>query len=258
MNSSPPIHFRIEWADSQGNVTASWLAAHLILSLVLSLFWCLYIDMKAIRYSLLLPLAHLAIVVPLIYFEQARDWKFIPKMQAIEDASKVAAPHSQSVEPQIGWDPYDEYRPSISVKAIYTVELPAALLVSWCGHPPGRYFFSPPANETWCRLAGFVRLRNRIVILDFLLIATVCAQWWLVGWRLDRLRLQRRPTSMVLIPATVITIAGALMALLSRTTGILELIAALLGFLALLGWLALMLESATAAYKAAFHRFRTS
>ncbi|MFY9643973.1 MAG: hypothetical protein WAK29_02280, partial [Terriglobales bacterium] len=25
---SPPIPVRIEWADSQGNVTASWLAAH--------------------------------------------------------------------------------------------------------------------------------------------------------------------------------------------------------------------------------------
>ena len=28
MKASPPIPFRIEWADSQGNVTASWLAAH--------------------------------------------------------------------------------------------------------------------------------------------------------------------------------------------------------------------------------------
>ena len=28
MSLSPPILVRIEWADSQGNVTASWLAAH--------------------------------------------------------------------------------------------------------------------------------------------------------------------------------------------------------------------------------------
>ena len=28
MYSSPPILVRIEWADSQGRVTASWLAAH--------------------------------------------------------------------------------------------------------------------------------------------------------------------------------------------------------------------------------------
>jgi len=28
MYISPPIPVRIEWADSQGNVTASWLAAH--------------------------------------------------------------------------------------------------------------------------------------------------------------------------------------------------------------------------------------
>ncbi len=28
MEVSPPILVRIEWADSQGRVTASWLAAH--------------------------------------------------------------------------------------------------------------------------------------------------------------------------------------------------------------------------------------
>jgi hypothetical protein len=28
MDVSPPILVRIEWADSQGSVTASWLAAH--------------------------------------------------------------------------------------------------------------------------------------------------------------------------------------------------------------------------------------
>jgi hypothetical protein len=32
MKLSPPIRFRIEWADSQGIVTASWLAAHFIFS----------------------------------------------------------------------------------------------------------------------------------------------------------------------------------------------------------------------------------
>jgi hypothetical protein len=32
MKVSPPIRFRIEWADSQGIVTASWLAAHFISS----------------------------------------------------------------------------------------------------------------------------------------------------------------------------------------------------------------------------------
>lgn len=30
MEVSPPIPVRIEWADSQGSVTASWLAAHFI------------------------------------------------------------------------------------------------------------------------------------------------------------------------------------------------------------------------------------
>ena len=32
MEVSPPIPVRIEWADSQGSVTASWLAAHFIFS----------------------------------------------------------------------------------------------------------------------------------------------------------------------------------------------------------------------------------
>jgi hypothetical protein len=31
MEASPPIPVRIEWADSQGRVTASWLPAHFIL-----------------------------------------------------------------------------------------------------------------------------------------------------------------------------------------------------------------------------------
>jgi hypothetical protein len=33
IETSPPIPVRIEWADSQGRVTASWLAAHFIFSI---------------------------------------------------------------------------------------------------------------------------------------------------------------------------------------------------------------------------------
>ena len=33
MELSPPIPVRIEWADSQGRVTASWLAAHFNLAI---------------------------------------------------------------------------------------------------------------------------------------------------------------------------------------------------------------------------------
>jgi len=36
MEISPPIPVRIEWADSQGNVTASWLAAHFKFRVLLS------------------------------------------------------------------------------------------------------------------------------------------------------------------------------------------------------------------------------
>jgi hypothetical protein len=36
---SPPIRFRIEWADSQGKVTASWLAAHFNFRTKLSNTW---------------------------------------------------------------------------------------------------------------------------------------------------------------------------------------------------------------------------
>jgi hypothetical protein len=35
MKVSPPILVRIEWADSQGRVTASWLAAHFNFAFVL-------------------------------------------------------------------------------------------------------------------------------------------------------------------------------------------------------------------------------
>ena len=215
--------------------------------------------MKTIRYAVWLPLVHLAIMTPLISLEEARSWKFTAQQQAAEDDLRAHPPKPkspQNAESQIGWDPYYEYRPPISVNAIYTVELPAAFLIRWCGHPPGTYTFSPPYNETWCRLFGLARVRTRIVFLDSLLLAAIYAQWWLVGWRLDRLHLQGKPTRLIYIPALVITIAGGLGALFSRAPDILELIAVLACFLALLSWLMLIATAATAVCRMGVKRFR--
>jgi hypothetical protein len=212
--------------------------------------------MKAVPYALLLPLVHLAITIPLITLEEARGWKFIPRMQAIEDYDR-AHPVISSSPGRLGWggDAYSEYRPPTSVKAIYTAELPAGALVGWYRHPPGVFEMPPLANEGWSRRFPFVRLKTRIALFDFLLIMAIGAQWFFVGWRLERLRAQGRRLNLILIPALVITSAGVLMAVLSQASGILELIAILSGLVAWLGWIALALVAVTKFFTIAFHRF---
>jgi hypothetical protein len=144
----------------------------------------------------------------------------------------------------------------MSVTAIYTVEFPAALLISWCGHPHWMSSITQHYNETWCRLFGFIRVRTRIVFLDSLLLATICAQWWLIGWRLDHRLLQQKPTSMIKASALVITSAGVLAALLSRAQGILDTIALLACFVALVAWVPLIWTIGTDLFEATFQRLR--
>ncbi len=197
--------------------------------------------MKAIRYVVWLPVIHIVIMVPLISIQEAAGWRFIPDVQRIED---YEAAHSQApkiAESQLAWDPDFEYRPPTSVKAIYTAELPAALLVLWCGHVPGHTFATRP-KETWCRRLGrFARVQTRILILDSFLIVAIFAQWWFIGRRLDRLRLEKKGTTWIQLPAMVITFAGVLVALLSRGTRVLELIGIIAAFLAMMGWVVLIL-----------------
>ena len=75
-------------------------------------------------------------MAPLIALEEAKGWKYIPRLQRIEDYDKAHPPDPRASDSSIGWDPYYEYRPSTAVKAIYTVEFPAALLTAWAGRLP--------------------------------------------------------------------------------------------------------------------------
>lgn len=88
--------------------------------------------------------------------------------------------------------------------------------------------------------------------MDLLLLGAIYAQWWLVGWRLDRLQSQRKSTTRIKVPALVITIAGVLAALLSRGPGILEMVAVLACLIALLGWVVLILVAVITLFRMAF------
>jgi hypothetical protein len=115
------------------------------------------------------------------------------------------------------------------------------------------------STATWCcRLVSFVRVRPRIVILDLLLVASIYAQWWFVSWRLDRLRLERKRATWFQISAIVTTASGAVIALLSRGTGVLELIAIISALLAFLGWLAILVAATTSFGRAAYQRLRSA
>jgi hypothetical protein len=212
--------------------------------------------LKRIRYAAWLPLVHLAIMAPLIALEEAKGWKYLPVQQRIEDYEKIHPPSPRAADSSIGWDPYSEYRPSTAEKAVLTAELPAALLAVWGGHLPGHDSYSE-SSVGWRRLLrSLASVQTRILILDSLLIVAICAQWWLVGRRLDRFRSAGKQMEWIQVPALVITSAGVLMALLSRGTHVWELIAAIAALLALLGWLLLILEAITAVAKLAFQQLR--
>ena len=212
--------------------------------------------MKAFRYAVWLPVIHVVTMLPVITIQEATHWKFVPDVQAMENSEKVHSQEQKFAGSQIAWDPDFEYRPPTSVKAIYTAEFPAALLGLLCGHVPG-HTFAPRRNETWCRrISRFVPVQTRILILDSVFIAAIVAQWWFIGRRLDRLRLEKRGMTWIRIPAIVITSAGLLVLLLSRGAGILELIAIIAAFLALLGWLILILAATISLGRMARNRLR--
>ncbi len=215
--------------------------------------------MKALRYSLLLPLIHLAIAIPLIYREESRNWAaethLIQTLDAIERAAEVArsgpAPSQPSASPRVGWDPISfDYRPTISVKAIYTVEWPAGMLVGWYMHPPSLYF-GGALQYMLPRLVKRLEGGARIVLLDCVLLLAIWAQWWLVGCQLDRLQRQRQKMRVWALPVAVITVGGIVMAVLSRSSGTWELIAILSGLLGFFAWLALLLMFAVTAVRSA-------
>ena len=75
--------------------------------------------MKALRYSLLLPLLHLAISLPVVLYEEASTWLYMQRLQIVEDFEKADPDASHSL--RSAWsngNPCYEYRPSIADQLI--------------------------------------------------------------------------------------------------------------------------------------------
>jgi hypothetical protein len=210
-------------------------------------------NVKALRYSLLLPLIHLAISVPVIYLEEALYWRFIPRIQIEEDFEKTAPRSIFYSGPMIAWNPCYEYRPSIADRFIFAVEFPAGMLIA----PHGASGCNPTLlRPILQKLKNWMRVQPRIVLLDSLLLLGIAGQWWLVGHWIDRLRKRRKHTNRWIIPVVTITICGIVVAAASfRESRPWEFVAFLLPLMALLAWLTLILMfSVTAVHWAWFRR----
>jgi hypothetical protein len=209
--------------------------------------------MKNIRYVLLSPLIHFTIAAPLIYYQQAKTWEYIPHIQAVQDTEKES--WIPSGEEQFAWSPCYEYRPSIANKFVYTVEFPAGVLI---GLDPTHNGCDPGALALVLRRhMHHVRLKTAIVILNCLLAVGICAQWSLVGLWIDRLRRSLKPARRWTITVGVITVAGVSMAQAGfGTTGWRELVAMISGFLALLAWIVLLAMFAITAITSTLQKIR--
>jgi amino acid transporter len=194
---------------------------------------------NALRYSILLPLIHLAISAPVIFYEEAFYWRYIPRIQAVEDFEKTAPPPALHSGPMIGWNPCYEYRPSTADKFIFLVEFPAGILIP----PHGASDCNPTAvRPILQKLKNCVRLETRVVILDCILIFGIAAQWALVGGWLEWLRRRRAHLRRWIMPVVTITIAGSVVAASSLVNWrSWELGAAILALIAFLAWVVLLL-----------------
>jgi hypothetical protein len=194
---------------------------------------------KALRYSLLLPLIHLAISVPVIYYEEASYWRYVPRMQVEEDFERTAPPPIFHSGPMIAWNPCYEYRASIADRFIFAVEFPAGMLIA----PHGASGCNPTLlRPILQKLKSWTRLQSRILLLDGLLVLGIVSQWWLVGRWIDRLREWHRSSKRWIIPLAAITISGISGAAVAfGNWKSLELGAAILSLIAFLAWVMLLL-----------------
>jgi hypothetical protein len=100
-----------------------------------------------------------------------------------------------------------------------------------------------------------VRVKTRIVLLDFLLVLGIAGQWWLVGRWIDRQRERGKPARSWIVLAVTIAISGIAMAVATFVrNGPLEFVTAILSLIALIAWLALSLMFAASAGRW-IHRF---
>lgn len=201
--------------------------------------------MKALRYSLLLPLIHVAMSVPTVYHEEALIWRQIPRVQLLEDFERSAPPPIMHAGPMIAWDPCYEYRASDADRFIFLAEFPSGILFP----PHGTSGCNPTVlRPILQKFKSRMRLKTWIVFLDCLLIIGITGQWWLVGRWLDRLRERRKHTVRWIIPVATITIFGGVVAAAalgkwrSLEPGVI-----ILSLIALLAWVGLLSMFAVAA-----------
>jgi hypothetical protein len=193
---------------------------------------------KSIRYGLLLPLLHLVISLPVIYYEEASTWRYLPRLQIEEDFEKTNPEPAVHAGPQIAWEPCYEYRASTADRLIFAVEFPSGLFIA----PHGGAGCNPTLLRPLLqKLKGWVRVKTRLVLLDFLLVLGIVGQWGLVGRSIDRQREQGKPARSWIVLAATITISGIVMAVATFVrNGPLEFVTAILSLIALIAWLALL------------------
>jgi hypothetical protein len=200
---------------------------------------------KVLRYSLLLPLIHVAMSVPVLYHEEALIWRRIPRLQALEDFERTAPSPIVHSGPMIAWNPCQEYRASNADRFIFFAEFPAGILIP----PHGASGCNPTVLKPILqKLKNWMRLKTRIVVLDCILIIGIASQWWLVGRWLDRRRERRKQTLRWIIPVATITIFGFVVAAAGfGDPRRLEHSAIILSLVAFLAWVTLLLMFAIAA-----------
>ncbi|MGA9304688.1 MAG: hypothetical protein WBW31_04705 [Candidatus Sulfotelmatobacter sp.] len=193
---------------------------------------------KSIRYALLLPLLHLAIVAAPLFHHAETLWRYIPTVQRSEDYEKDHPPNKAL---DVYYWPCYEYRMSTADRVMFAAEFPAATLVGFdqeCLPAAVRSVLYPLMKYR-------VRVRTRIIVIDFLFLTGVFAQWFLVGGWLDLLSWRSMMTRWWIILVAVISGGGIVMVpgIFDRG-GPVELVNIFAGMAALLAWLALLVTFA--------------
>ena len=210
------------------------------------------------KLALLLPLAHFMIAGVLIGSEDSKYSRLgleaIERSDAIERQERLhpllksqdKIPKEQDFEEIIA----SEYRPPAAAKGLYGVELPAAALVGWYWHPP---YWHPPTSHSLGLLQPLLHRVTlqisaipKILLLDSLLIAAICGQWWLVGRWFGAREAQGKPVGFQQRLAMAITLAGLVSAISCRAQDEWEFIAFLAAFIAAIAWLVLLLSAVVA------------
>lgn len=188
--------------------------------------------MKRIRFALLLPLLHLAIVTPPILIREAKVWQYAPIAQQVQDYGRM---HPVDAAGFVA-EPCYEYRFSNASRVILVANLPTVFLI---GSPDG---CPRSALERVLEGAKFgFSVKSMIVLRGSLIVLGVIAQWWLVGRWLDYRRRQLNRLRRWVVPVAIITVAAAVMVPTALLSGeIADVVNGVSGMLALLSWIVLV------------------